>query len=68
MPKRIKRGLGLLLLAIPFLMVNVALFQWAPMGTAAVVLHLLLALVFGLGLWFCLIAGLGMIIWSLLRD
>lgn len=68
MPTRIKRGLGLLLLAIPLLMVNVALLQWAPLSTGGVLVHLALVAVFGLGLWACLIGGLGMIIWTLLRD
>lgn len=66
---KVKRGLGLLVIAAIALLVALPLLQAdAPdstLGSAAFVAALLVA---GIGFWVALIGGLGLLAWGLLRD
>lgn len=68
MPHKVKRGLGLLVIAIPLWLIALGVSQWAPTSTAGDVAHLLLLVVAGLGWVAAALAGFVLIAWGLLRD
>lgn len=69
MSLKVKRGLGLLVVAAIALLVAIPLLQAdAPNNEAAEVLMLVLMLVVGLGFWISLVAGLVLLAWGLLRN
>ena len=69
MSVKVKRGLGLLVVAAIALLVALPLLQAdAPNNEAAEVAMLVLMLVVGLGFWISLVAGLALLAWGLLRD
>lgn len=69
MPTRIKRGLGLFLLGIPLWLVGLAFAtNYGPVSEPWATLYGLTGALTGLAGVSCVLVGLGMIIWSLLRD
>lgn len=69
MPTRIKRGLGLLLLGIPLWVVGLAFVQNdGPDGEVGAAIYGIGGGLIGLAGVVCVLVGLGMIIWTLLRD
>lgn len=69
MPTRIKRGLGLFLLGIPLWAIGLAFTtNDGPSGEPWAVLYGLAGALIGLAGVVCVLVGLGMMIWTLLRD
>lgn len=65
---KVKRGLGLLVVAFAAWLAAMVLMQAGPTGGLAGVVLLLAGLVAGLTFIGCLVAGLGLLAWGLLRD
>lgn len=68
MQNKMKRGLGLLLLAVPLWVIALLLARWDyPDGFMEWVVPIATLLLF-LGAVGCVIVGLALMIWGLLRD